>query len=303
MNFLEFTQKFSSEEICIQTLEHVRWGDKVVSPFDPTSKVYKCKNHKYKCKNTNRYFTVRTGTYFANSNLSFMKWFYVIWLITCNKRGISSCQISRDIGVSQKTAWHMLHKVRKAMARENDYSLEGEVEIDESFAGGKNANRHKDKKVERCQGRSFKDKVPVFGLIGRNGDLVAKVVSGTGSSKLLPIIRKYVEEGSTIYTDGWDYGEVSEMYNQISVDHGHKYYGITYYNDNKETVMITTNTIENAWSVFKRIYATYYHISKKYMQRYVDEFVFRFNTRKLSDSDRFRLLLQYLDIGDYKYAG
>ena len=84
------------------------------------------------------------------------------------------------------------------MARENDYSLEGEVEIDESFAGGKNANRHKDKKVERCQGRSFKDKVPVFGLIGRNGDLVAKVVSGTGSSKLLPIIRKYVEEGSTI---------------------------------------------------------------------------------------------------------
>lgn len=102
MNFLEFTQKFSSEEICIQTLEHVRWGGKVVSPFDPTSKVYKCKNHKYKCKNTNRYFTVRTGTYFANSNLSFMKWFYVIWLITCNKRGISSCQISRDIGVSQK---------------------------------------------------------------------------------------------------------------------------------------------------------------------------------------------------------
>lgn len=118
MNFLEFTQKFSSEEICIQTLEHVRWGGKVVSPFDPTSKVYKCKNHKYKCKNTNRYFTVRTGTYFANSNLSFMKWFYVIWLITCNKRGISSCQISRDIGVSQKTAWHMLHKVRKAMAKE-----------------------------------------------------------------------------------------------------------------------------------------------------------------------------------------
>lgn len=189
------------------------------------------------------------------------------------------------------------------MTGENDYYLEGEVEIDESFAGGKNANRHKDKKVERCQGRSFKDKVPVFGLIGRNGDLVAKVVSGTGSSKLLPIIRKYVEEGSTIYTDGWDYGEVSEMYNQISVDHGHKYYGITYYNDNKETVMITTNTIENAWSVFKRIYATYYHISKKYMQRYVDEFVFRFNTRKLSDSDRFRLLLQYLDIGDYRYAG
>ena len=235
MNFLEFIQIVKDENACYDLYEQWKWGDKVVSPFDPTSKVYKCKNHKYKCKNTNRYFTVKTGTCFANSKIPFTKWFYVMWLF--------------------------------------------------------------------AQERSFKDKVPVFGLIGRNGDLVAKVVSGTGSSKLLPIIRKYVEEGSTIYTDGWDYGEVSEMYNQISVDHGHKYYGITYYNDNKETVMITTNTIENAWSVFKRIYATYYHISKKYMQRYVDEFVFRFNTRKLSDSDRFRLLLQYLDIGDYRYAG
>lgn len=303
MNFLEFIQIVKDENACYDLYEQWKWGDKVVSPFDSTSKVYKCKNHKYKCKNTNRYFTVKTGTCFANSKIPFTKWFYVMWLFAQGKRGISSYQVSRDIDVSQKTAWRMLHKIRKAMTGENDYYLEGEVEIDESFAGGKNANRHKDKKVERCQGRSFKDKVPVFGLIGRNGDLVAKVVSGTGSSKLLPIIRKYVEEESTIYTDGWDYGEVSEMYNQISVDHGHKYYGITYYNDNKETVMITTNTIENAWSVFKRIYATYYHISKKYMQRYVDEFVFRFNTRKLSDSDRFRLLLQYLDIGDYRYAG
>ena len=222
-----------------------------------------------------------------------MKWFYVIWLITCNKRGISSCQISRDIGVSQKLHGTCYIKFGKLWQERMIIALKEKLRLMNHLQVEKNANRHKDKKVERCQGRSFKDKVPVFWTNRQKWGFGCQSSKRNRFIKLLPIIRKYVEEGSTIYTDGWDYGEVSEMYNQISVDHGHKYYGITYYNDNKETVMITTNTIENAWSVFKRIYATYYHISKKYMQRYVDEFVFRFNTRKLSDSDRFRLLLQY----------
>lgn len=303
MNFLGFIQIVKDENACYDLYEQWKWGDKVVSPFDPTSKVYKCKNHKYKCKNTNRYFTVKTGTCFANSKIPFTKWFYVMWLFAQGKRGISSYQVSRDIDVSQKTAWRMLHKIRKAMTGENDYSINGNVEIDETFAGGKNKFRHKDKKVGKCQGRSYKDKVPIFGMLGRDGDLVAKVADDTKSNTLVTLIKKYVKEGSTIYTDGWDYSGIEDKYTQMSVDHGSNYYGITYYNINKETVMITTNTIENAWSIFKRLYATYYHISKKYMQYYVDEFVFRFNTRKLSDSDRFRLLLQYLNIGYYQYAG
>lgn len=295
MCFLEFIQIVKDEKACYDLYEQWKWGGKVVSPFDPTSKVYKCKNHKYKCKNTNRYFTVKTGTYFANSKIPFVKWFYVMWLLAQGKRGISSYQVAKDIDVSQKTAWRMLLKIRKAMTGENGYSLEGDVEIDESFAGGKNKFRHKDKKVEKCQGRSFKDKVPIFGMLERNGDLVAKVVDNTKAKTLVAFIEKHVIEGSTIYTDGWDYSGLEDKYTQMSVDHGASYYGVIYYNENKGTVMVTTNSIENAWSIFKRIYATYYHISKKYMQRYVDEFVFRFNTRKLSDSDRFRLLLQYMN--------
>lgn len=110
MNFLEFIQIVKDENACYDLYEQWKWGDKVVSPFDPTSKVYKCKNHKYKCKNTNRYFTVKTGTCFANSKIPFTKWFYVMWLFAQGKRGISSYQVSRDIDVSQKTAWRMLHK-------------------------------------------------------------------------------------------------------------------------------------------------------------------------------------------------
>lgn len=293
MYFLEFMQKYNNEDICIKVAESVRWGDKVISPFDPTSKVYKCKNHKYRCKNTGRYFTVKTGTCFARSKLPFMKWFYVMWLFSCHKRGASSHQIAKDIGVTQKTAWNMLHKIRTTMDKENNYTIDGEVEIDETFAGGKNKFRHKDKKVEKCQGRCHKDKTPVFGMLGRNGDIVAKVVIDTKAKTLLPFIQKYIVKGSTIYTDGWSYKGIEIDYNQLSVDHDKKFYGKTCYNENKETVMITTNAIENAWSIFKRMYATYYKISKKYMQNYVNEFVFRFNTRKLSDFDRFRLLLQY----------
>lgn len=293
-SFLEFIETFPTEDMCIQVAELTRWRNKVISPFDPTSKVYKCKNHKYRCKNTGRYFTVKTGTCMANSKIPFKKWFYVMWLFSSHKRGISSHQIAKDIGVTQKTAWRMLKKIRESMGKENDYIVEGDVEIDETFAGGKNKFRHKDKKVENCQGRSYKDKVPIFGMLERNGDLVAKVVDNTKAKTLIPFIEKHVVEGSTIYTDGWDYSGLEDKYSQMSVDHGASYYGVIYYNENKETVMVTTNGIENAWSIFKRLYATYYHISKDHIQKYVNEFVFRFNTRKLSDFDRFRLLSQYM---------
>lgn len=158
MNFLEFIQIVKDENACYDLYEQWKWGDKVVSPFDSTSKVYKCKNHKYKCKNTNRYFTVKTGTCFANSKIPFTKWFYVMWLFAQGKRGISSYQVSRDIDVSQKTAWRMLHKIRKAMTGENDYYLEGEVEIDESFAGGKMQTDIRIKKWRDARGEVLKTK-------------------------------------------------------------------------------------------------------------------------------------------------
>ena len=290
---LNFMLNFPDEESCVRYFENLRWGGNVVSPFDPTSKVYKCSNGKYKCRNTGKYFDVKTGTAFAGSKLPLRTWVFAIFLFMSHKRGISSCQLARDLGVTQKTAWNMLHKIREFMKCMNNKPVSGEVEIDETFVGGKNKNRHKDKKVEKCQGRSFKDKKPVFGMLQRDGSLTAMVVDDTKASTLLPIISRYVVQQSTIYTDGWDYGGLEDRYIQRSVDHGAHFYGTTYTDENGNTVMVCTNGIENAWSHFKRmLFGTYYNVSKAHLQRYVDEFVFRFNTRNCSDIERFELLLQ-----------
>lgn len=290
---LTLSDNFPDEESCIRYFEKMRWGDKVVSPYDATSRVYKCSNGRYKCKNTGRYFDVKTGTAFANTKLPLRAWFYVMMLFLSHKRGVSSCQLARDLGITQKTAWNMLHKIRQYMTKENNHVLSGEVEIDETFVGGKNKNRHKDKKVEKCQGRSFKDKVPVFGILERNGKVIAKVVSNTQAKTLVPIVRKNVEAWSVVYTDGWEYTGLIGSYKQMSVDHEKHFYGTTYATEYGEIITISTNGIENVWSHFKRmIIGIYYHVSKEYMQRYVDEYIFRFNTRNYSDYQRFNLLLR-----------
>ena len=149
-SLIDFMKSFPDEESAVIYYEKIRWGDKVISPFDPTSKVYKCKNGKYKCKNTGKYFTYRTKTFFANTKLSMRSWLYAIIMVANHKTGISSYQLADDLDISQKTAWCMLHKIRVAMAKENHKELFGEVEVDETFVGGKNINRHKDKRVPHC---------------------------------------------------------------------------------------------------------------------------------------------------------
>lgn len=293
-SIFELFEAFPTEQSCIDHLEWLRWNGTVVSPFDATSVVYHCKDNKYRCKNTGKYFNVKTNTLFDNTKISLRKWFAAIWIVTCHKRGVSSIQLSKDIGVTQKTAWFMLHRIRKAfgITNDNNDSINGAVEVDETFVGGKNKNRHKDKKMERCQGRSFKDKVPVFGMIQRGGILIAKVVSDTKVDTLFGIIRRYVVDESIIYTDGWGYGNIQLYYRQHSVDHGRGFYGANYVTEDGELLSINTNSIENAWTHLKRMIAgTYYKLSKKHLQSYVDEFVFRFNTCKHTISQRFNLLL------------
>lgn len=291
--FLSFASTFPTEQSCIEYYEQIRWNGKVVSPFDETAKVYKCKNGKYRCANTGKYFDVKTGTIFAHTKLPLRYWFYAMFLFLSHKRGVSSCQLARDLGVTQKTAWNMLHKIREYMDCENDHQLSAEVEIDETFVGGKNKNRHKDKKVEKCQGRSFKDKVPVFGMYQRGGNIVAKVVPDTKAKTLTPLLEQYVSTKSRVFTDGWEYGDINSRYEQLSVDHGAGFYGTSYVNNEGEYIVVCTNGIECAWSHLKRtILGTYYKVSKKYLQRYVDEFTFRFNTRNIGDFQRFELLLR-----------
>ena len=286
-SILEIMQAFPNEQACIEHLEILRWNGNIISPFDETSKVYKCKGNKYRCKNTNKYFNVKTNTLFDNTKIDLQKWFLAIWLVTSHKKGISSLQLARDINVTQKRAWFMLQRIRNCFGQDNDGDLDGTVEIDETFVGGKNKNIHKDKKVPMSQGRSFKDKTPVFGMLQRSGKLIAKVVSDTSIKSLAPRIFQHITLGSTIYTDEWNYGNLSKYFNHRFIRYAAKIYvnGDVY-----------TNTIEGFWGIFKRgIVGIYQSVSRKHLQRYVDEFVFRYNSRKSLEYSRFNLMLKNLE--------
>ncbi len=184
---LELIQAFPDEQTCIDHLESLRWpNSEVVSPFDSSSKVYKCANNRYRCKNTGKYFNVKTATLFDNTKVKLQKWFLAIWLATSHKKGISSIQLSKDIGVTQKTAWFMLHRIRNCFGFDNDNDLSNEVEVDEAHIGGNNKNKHASKKTKNTQGRSTKDKTPVLGMVERGGRLNAKRIEEANKRNCQP---------------------------------------------------------------------------------------------------------------------
>jgi transposase-like protein len=286
-SLLEIINTFSDENKCIQYLEQLRWEDGVVSPFDETSKVYKCKGNKYRCKNTGKYFNVKTDTMFDNTKIELQKWFMAIWLVTSHKKGISSIQLSKDIDVTQKTAWFMLQRIRACFGIENNNELEGIIEADESFYGGKNKNRHANKKVKNSQGRSFKDKTPILGLIQRDGKMTAIVMKDTQRDSIQPLIHKYVAQGSTLISDDWKgYHGIQSHVIHYSIKHADKGYKHDYDSS------IHTNNIEGSWKIMKNsLRDMYNNVSKKHLQKYVDEFVYRYNMRKNIESDKFNWLL------------
>lgn len=169
-SILDLLIAFPNEQSCINHLEMIRWNVEVVSPFDENSKVYKCANNKYKCKSTGKFFNVRTNTVYDYTKITLQKWFLVLYVFSSHKKGINSHQLAKDISVTQKSTWFLLHRLSYAFEHPNFKAiLEGHVEIDETFVFGYNKNRHPDKKVENSQGRSYKDKTPVLGMLQREG--------------------------------------------------------------------------------------------------------------------------------------
>ena len=277
-SLFDLMRAFPTEEGCICHLEGLRWktGD---------SEIYKCKDHKYKCRLSNRYFSVRTQTMFEGSKVPLQKWFYPIYVVSGHMKGISSHQLARDLHITQKSAWFILYRIRKAMGNNLFHTkLTGVVEADETFVGGKNINRHWDKKVEKAHGRSYKDKTPVFGLLQRNGLLFAQVVANTKSATIQPLVHSNVEHGSVLMTDEWAaYRGMGRYYDHRIVEHSMKIYA---------SGEVYTNTLEGAWSWLKRMIMGIYHkCSRKHLQMYVNEFVFKYNTRKFNDGYRFNGLL------------
>ena len=278
----QFMQVFNTEKKCIQFLECKLWEKgKPVSPYDPTSKVYKRGDGLYRCKNTGKNFNVKKGTFMEGSKIPLVKWFIAIYLLSNHSKGLSSLQLSKQLGVTLKTAWFITHRIRRCYVDESMGKLNGEVELDETFVGGKNKNRHWNKKTKKCQGRAFVDKVPVMGMLQRGGKVICKVIKNTSYKQLTAPILRNVSRSATLYSDEWQgYKVVNKVYKHYIVDHGHGIYvdGGAY-----------TNTIEAFWGNYckRAINGIYNFISRKHMQAYFDEFSFRYNTRKVTNGERF----------------
>lgn len=289
-SLLDVINTFKDEQTCVDHLTSLRWNGNVISPFNSSSTVYVCKGNKYKCKNTGKYFNVRTGTFFDNTKVKLQKWFLAMYLITSHKKGISSIQLGKDIGVTQKTAWFMLQRIRACFGIDNNGDqLENEVEIDETYVGGKNKNRHASKKVANSQGRSTKDKTPVVGMVERGGKLIARKVVDVREGTITDLVTTNVSSDAKVYTDEYrGYNKVAKTYDLSRVNHGSGQYV-----DGKAH----TNTIEGFWSLLKRGIIGIYHLtSEKHLQKYVNEFAFRYNTRELSESERMNALLNNFEI-------
>ena len=283
-SILDLINTFPNEETCIVHLEELRWNGHVVSPFDAHSKVYKCANNRYRCKETSKYFNVKTSTLFDNTKVKLQKWFIAIWLVTSHKKGISSLQLAKDIRVTQKTAWFMLLRIRACFDISNDVKLDNTVEIDETYVGGKNKNRHANKKVPHSKGRSTKDKTAIVGVVERAGRVKACIVGNVQSKILSAEIIKNIKETANLCTDEWvGYKGISRIYDHSVIKHNE---------DEYIRGRVHTNTIKSFWSLMKRgIVGIYQFTSKKHLQKHLDEFVFRYNSKELSESDRFNLLL------------
>lgn len=310
-NIFDLVNKFKTEKDCHQYLASQRWSDGVIlCPHCSHDVSYVFKDGvRYECKSCQKQFTAKTKTFMEGSKLPTVKWLCAMFVLM-NKRGISSVRLSLTIGVTQKTAWFMLQRLRAAFGNVPEEKLSGTVQLDESFVGGKNKNRHFDKKVAKSQGRSFKDKTPVMGMLqqelsviverphkviaGRTvkekvvvnpAKLIAKVIPSTSGIYLRTNVKRYVEVGSVIVSDEWrGYNGLKHLYDHQIVDHTRKQY--------VNTAGYTSNAMECRWASLKlTIQSTYVRPTRKHLNKYVAEFVFRQNTRNLGVQEQINSIL------------
>ncbi len=285
---IEAIRYFADPDVCLDFMVSLRWPDGVIAcpncgrddvRFIPTRRIWECRS-----KHAKRQFSVKVGTIFEGSPIGLDKWLAAIWMISSAKNGVSSYEIARAIGVTQKSAWFMLHRIRLAMQDGDFGGMSGTVEVDETFIGGKARNMHPGKRKEVIKGRGTVGKTTVMGLLERHGPdgysaVQAKVVPNTRRGTLSGEVRRNVDAGSTIYTDAHSaYTGLNAEYIHEVVDHAEEYV----------RGKVHTNGIENFWSLLKRaIKGTYVSVEPFHLFRYLDEESFRYNSRKVGDGDRF----------------
>jgi len=280
---IEAVRYFSDLDACNAYMVDIRWPDgKITCPKCGCDRVGKIETRKMlKCKNPEcrKQSSYKVGTIFEDSPIGLDKWFVAVWCITNAKNGISSYELAKAIGVTQKSAWHMLHRIRLAMQTGSFSKLSGTIEADETFVGGRAKNMHKASRKNKIKGRGAVGKAIVQGVMERGGAVIAGVVSDAKRRTLQPNVRNAVEPGAAVYTDALKpYEGLEDAYLHETVDHAREYVRGD----------VHTNSMENFWSLLKRcIHGTYIAVQPWQLFRYVDEQVFRFNERHKTDGERF----------------
>lgn len=292
---VEAVRHFADPDVTLNTMVALRWPNGVCCPtcgradvrFIKTRRMWECKEAHPK-----KQFSAKIGTIFEDSALGLDKWFVAVWMVANCKNGVSSHGLGRAIGVTQKSAWFMLHRIRLAMQARSLIKAEGEVEADETFIGGLSKNMHKDKRERVIKGTGGAGKAIVMGILERKGEksdtskVRARVIKSTRKAVLHAEVRAVVEPGSALFTDtARSYQGLSDDYKHEVVDHA-----VEYVRDN-----VHTNGLENFWSLLKRgLKGTYVSVEPFHLFRYLDEQVFRFNARANSDLGRFQAVLSWV---------
>jgi transposase-like protein len=285
----DLQEAFPDEAACIDHFRALRWPDMGSVPCPHCGvigKPYLLGNRTHKCPECRRTFTVRNGTIFEDSKIALRKWFMAVFLMTSHKKGISSCQLARDIGVTQKTAWFMLHRIRNAaMTKEFNSPLSGTVEVDEAFVGPKPKFQHASKRTFGRGLSNVKYNKIVFGMLQRDGELRLSYLPDLKLKTTVPVVRANIAPHSRVHTDE------SSRYSWMQVSYAHEYVKHSlgeYVRDE-----VTTNRIENVFSHFKRtMIGTYHKASAKHLDRYLQMFAYRWNRRDSAEGERVNDLLR-----------
>ncbi len=291
---IEAIAHFANPQVAHEFMVGMRWQGGVECPMCAkagervTNVSYYSNRRVFRCGVCKRQFTLKTSTIFEDSPLGLDKWLPCVWMIVNAKNGVSSCEIARSLGVTQKTAWFMLHRVRAALKVSSFEKMKGIVEADETAIGGLAKNMHKAKRAEKIKGTGFKGKSIVMGLLehGERKRVRAKVVKDVQTPTLKRVIDANVEKGATLHTDAY------RSYKALGPDYVHRFvdHAVEYVKDN-----VHTNGLENFWCLLKRtIKGTYTYVDGAQLQAYLDEQAWRYNERKANDGERFSAVTKSL---------